>query len=69
MVTLESTTSTRTTLSLLTVTGWGILEQVLAIVFTAAVKVRASEDYISFLGNIIIIKVSNHENINYNNTL
>ena len=61
MVTLESTTSTRTTLSLLTVTRWGILEQVLAILFTAAVKVRASEDYISFLGNIIIIKVPNYK--------
>ena len=61
MVTLESTTSTRTTLSLLTVTGWGILEQVLAILFTAAVKVRASEDYISFLGNIIIMNILNFQ--------
>ena len=60
MVTLESTTSTRTTLSLLTVTGWGILEQVLAILFTAAVKVRASEDYIRFLRNIIIMSILNY---------
>ena len=49
MVTLESTTSTRTTLSLLTVTRWGILEQVLAILFTAAVKVREFYDKINFL--------------------
>ena len=61
MVTLESTTSTRTTLSLLTVTRWGILEQVLAILFTAAVKVRAFEDYISFPGNILIMNVPDYD--------
>ena len=53
MVTLESTTSTRTTLSLLTVTRWGILEPVLAILFTPALKVRASHEELIFLKIIL----------------